>query len=793
MNEHALRLLDFGRARESAAGYCLSEEGRERLLTEEPLVDPAALAALKEAASVLLLELRGDRPLAELPFPPVAGPVRILSKEGTALEIEDLYALGLWSESFTAFIAWLSRIQGSVPALVASELAAAPDLAPVTKRVWRLINKDGTLRDLPELREARDRIARTHRDIAALTDSFFRNPETRALLQSDTPTVRDGRTVLALRANFRGRIKGIVHEVSSTGQTVFVEPEELVQKNNDLVQEEARYRLELARLLREATADLHPAAADLAAARGLMARLDGLYARARQAKVSGLVFARDLPEGFVLRTARHPALGPGAVPIDVELPPGTRTLLITGPNTGGKTVTLKTIGLFALMNQLGLALPAAPETGFAVFDSVFADIGDEQSIDQSLSTFSGHMRVIGEICRGAGPRSLVLLDELGSGTDPEEGSAVAMGLLDFFIERSSLTILTTHHGILKNYGYTRAGCLNASMDFDGASLRPTYRVLMGIPGESRALDIAVQHGLPLDIVSGARKYLAEERADVSELIRGLSDKHRKLEDLEEERKGRLREAMEAQRKADLSKLRVRQRELELREEGVGELRKLLSQSRKTLENLVRDLREGGLTPESTKEVKAFLAGLAGGVEEAEGGLEGFRAAIEGEDREARGGAAETGPLGPGVRVLAGPLRRNGTVLRAGKKGHWLVEVGSLRLSFPESELSVLGEEAPSRTQVAVELAPRGEDGSTRAVFELDLRGYRLAAALGAVEKQIDAAALQGLSLFSLLHGTGEGILGKGIHEYLRGHPAIADFHFSRPEEGGYGKTVVRLK
>ncbi len=794
MNEHALGLLDFARVREATASYCLSEEGREALLSALPLTDSEAITVLKDSASAILAELRDGRPLPELAFPPVRDSVRGLSKEGHFLEVEELYGLALWSESAMSLLSWLGMIQTELPSAVATELSKFPALGGVPKPVWRIIHKDGSLKDLPELKAARDRVARINREIATLTDSFFRNPETRSLLQSDEPTLRDGRTVLALNANFKGRIKGIVHSVSSTGQTVFVEPEELVSRNNDLVQEEARYRMEVARILREASEAIRPEAGAISIAREILGSLDGLVARAREAKATGRIFAAQLPSGFVLRTGRHPALGPRAVPIDVELPEGTRTLIITGPNTGGKTVTLKTIGLLALMNQFGLALPAGPGTGFAVFDAVFADIGDEQSIDQSLSTFSGHMRTIGSICGGITGRSLVLLDELGSGTDPEEGSAVAMGLLDFFIARKSLTILTTHHGILKNYGYTRPGCLNACMDFDAASLQPTYRVLMGVPGESRALDIAAQHGLPDEVVAAARGYLDEERADVSELIKGLSERHRKLEDLESERKGRLREAMDSQRRADLASLRVRQREIELREEGVSGLKRQLSESRKTLENLVRGLREGGITPESTHEVKAFLGQLAVLTDDAKGDLERFRedSLPEPPPVEAATGAAP--PFGPGVAVLAGSARRRGVIVRAAKKGHWLVETNSMRLTLPESELTALANSGPvTRTEVAVELAPRGDTGRSTAVFELDLRGFRLAAAIEAVEKQVDAASLQGLSVFTLLHGTGEGILGKGIHDYLKTRAGIADYHFARPEEGGYGKTVVSLQ
>jgi DNA mismatch repair protein MutS2 len=806
-DERTLRLLEFGRIREDVAGYCLSEEGREALLAEEPHTDAAEVAALKASVSSIIALFQEGREIPSISFPEIGLPAKAIAKKGSALEEPELYALGLWAESYAVF---LSFMKGAKEDGIASLLASAPDLAPIGRVVFRVINKDGSLRDLPELRDARSRIARINRDIQAVTDSYYKDQDIRSMLNSDEPTQRDGRTVLPVRVNFKGRVRGIVHEVSSTGQTVFIEPEELVLKNNELIQEEARYRQELLRVLREATEKLFEHASALEAARSLLSSLDGIYARARHSRVGGLFMARDLASGFTLRRARHPVLGPRAVPIDVELPEGTRTLIITGPNTGGKTVTLKTIGLLALMNQFGLGVPAAPESGFAVFDSVHADIGDEQSIDQSLSTFSGHIRVIGGILSSATERSLVLLDELGSGTDPEEGCAMAMSLLDTFIERGCLTVLTTHHGILKNYGYSKKACLNASMDFDKASLSPTYRILMGVPGESRALEVASKNGLPAAIVEGARKYLAEERADVSELIRGLTEKHRELEDIEVDRRRRLRDAKEAQRKADLSTLRARQKELELREQGVGDLRLLLSESRKTLENLVKEIREGEITPEKTRGVKDFLSSLAAEVGAEEKALE--KARVEPEESSSQGIDEEYDfetadknnaarpqravvPLAvcEGASVLVGQGRKRGLVIRKAKKGYWVVETESVRLTLPEADLVPVAQSPATKTSVQVELAPRGEDGRAKAVFELDLRGFRLLEALGAVEKQVDAAALQGLALFQIIHGTGEGVLGKGIHDYLRNNPAVADYYFARPEEGGYGKTIVRLK
>jgi DNA mismatch repair protein MutS2 len=285
-------------------------------------------------------------------------------------------------------------------------------------------------------------------------------------------------------------------------------------------------------------------------------------------------------------------------------------VIITGPNTGGKTVTLKTAGLFALMNQSGLALPAA-EAALPLFDGVYADIGDEQSLSQSLSTFSAHMTNIAAIARHAGEHSLVLLDELGAGTDPEEGSAIAMAILDHFIETQSTVILTTHHGMLKNYGYSRAGVENASAEFDRQTLSPTYRIIMGIPGESRALDIAERNGLPPALVERARSYLDKERADVSALIAGLKEKRRELEEASVSAREAEKRIEEERREADLRELSLRRREQLLKEEGAVEFRRFLLESRKTLENLVRELREGELGRDKTLAVKEFIRGLEG--------------------------------------------------------------------------------------------------------------------------------------------------------------------------------------
>jgi DNA mismatch repair protein MutS2 len=473
---------------------------------------------------------------------------------------------------------------------------------------------------------------------------------------------------------------------------------------------------------------------------------------------------------------------------------GTRTLIITGPNTGGKTVALKTLGLFALMNQSGLALPSEEGSVLPVFDGIYADIGDEQSISQSLSTFSAHISNISAITYCATENSLVLLDELGSGTDPEEGGAIAMAVLDFLIEKKSRMIITTHHGILKNYGYTREGVENASVEFDGQTLSPTYRIINGVPGESRALDIASANGLDHGIVEKARNYIDEEKSDVSALITGLEQKHKELAGIEMQSTIEQNRLREAKRKADLKELQLRQKELELKRETVGKLQLLLRESRKTLENLVRELREGELDRDKTLKVKEFLNELARNVEDESAALDEEERAVSEQFSDTESGVPAAADFAPGMEVFAGPSKQRGVILRLDKKSaagdSWIIETGSLKVSFPEKDLipAVPVKDTRSSASWAAELG-----ASTGAVFELKLLGMRLEDATEALRRQIEAASLSGLKSFSVIHGKGSGILQKGIHDYLKKDPAVADYYFSRPELGGFGRTEVILR
>jgi DNA mismatch repair protein MutS2 len=800
-NEKTLRLLEFDAVRTRVAACALSGEAGRIILEAEPLCEREETARLKSLVSTALDLMNSGTNERREDFPDLAGLFPRLETQGAVLETGEALALGIFLERGRNFTTWLAGAGGDSP--LGPLLAALPDCSAPEAEIFRIIDREGRIRDLKELREIRKRIQSLTKDLENASSRYTASEEIRRMLQSGVPSQRDGRMVLAVKANFRGRIKGIVHEVSSTGQTVFVEPEEVVEKNNELLLENRRLESEIRRILREMTGHLSAFRDDLARFHAGILYLETVRARARYGFETRGHFAGEDPAGaLVLKQARHPLLGPGAVPLDFSMAPGKRTVIITGPNTGGKTVALKTAGILALMNQSGLPLPAGEGTCLPVFDGIYADIGDEQSLSQSLSTFSAHMTNMADIISRAGENSLVLLDELGSGTDPEEGSAIAMAILDHFIETKTYLIVTTHHGILKNYGYTREGVENASMEFDRRTLSPTFRIVMGIPGESRALEIAARNGLPADIVARAKTYLAEEQADISALIAGLRGKHREFDALVLAGKEEEKRLREERRKADLKELRLRQQELQLKIEGAGNLRRLLGESRKTLENLVRELKEGELTREKTLKVKEFLSELEASAQREDSGLEQEERILAEERRRLENGdtppagGERAAPFAAGTEVLAGASRLRGRVLRLDKKAagtkpaHWIVETGSLKVSFPETELIAL---APSRKEQKPLIARPDLASPAGAQMEISLRGMRLEEALEALRRQIDGAVLAGLHSFAVIHGKGEGILQKGVHEYLGNDGAVADYYFSRPEMGGFGRTEVVLK
>lgn len=841
MDKKTLSEIDYYRLREEVAGYCVSLEGKNSLLEREPLTNSNEIEKLKNLSREWCAYLNRTHNSPFGGWEPIHQLFAIIKTTGASLTLEQVRSLG-------QFVTSVSRVRQSITIhqtdlelkLLPAELAKIPDSADTEKKIFHIITPDGELRELPEIVAIRKQIASLNQKIKLIMQKFTSDQKLANVLESSVPVLRSGRQVLAVKASQQNRIPGIIHEVSQTAQTVYIEPEEAVRCSNELIQKETELLQVINQILTELTGELQPSIPFFKAALPIMCLFDTTLAAARWGNEHNCVYAdQAINEPPYLRQARHPLLGEKAVPIDVRFMDGKRVLIITGPNTGGKTVTLKTFALFAMLNQSGFPVPAAEGTRLNVFKDVFADIGDSQNMDMNLSTFSGHMKNIACAVEGAGPETLVLLDELGSGTDPQEGTAISMSVLDKLIEKQSFVLVTTHMGILKNYGFTNPACVNASVEFNKGTLSPSYHLMMGVPGESHALDIAAKSGLPEEIVKHAREYIATEQADVSALIRGLNRKHVELNKVQREAEKAAAQNQEKYEKLKARELDLRRKENDLKKGKQQELNDFLIHSRRQLENLVRTLKEGEVTREKTVGVKQFISELTSETERLEKKIEAEEEKLAKDEQAAElqsraasvkhsvsnkktkkklsnaealklatsnyAGSERTKDSGSpavveklrfevGASVLAGSARTPGVLIEKAGKNSWQVQFGSVKMLMKEKDLHLVASDkavvvAPS---ISIDLAG-SEDEIERPVFELRLLGMRADEAIHALEHQIDLCALNNFPHFSVIHGKGDGILKQAVRDYLSHCPIVADFEQAPAEDGGAGKTYVTLK
>ena len=642
----------------------------------------------------------------------------------------------------------------------------------------------------------------SHDRLLSQLERMVQSSETSRYLQDAIITQRDGRYVIPVRADDRRHIDGIVHDQSASGATVYVEPSSIVKKNNQYRQLQLDERDEVRRVLSELTAKVGQHAEVLFEMIDALADLDLTLARAKYAEAihatePTLHPIRVSKDGERVRPkrgrirlfeARHPLLDPGeVVPVDVELFAKNYALIITGPNTGGKTVTLKTVGLLALMAQSGLHIPAHPQSEICLFKKIFADIGDEQSIEQSLSTFSGHINNIIHILEQADAQSLVILDELGAGTDPQEGAALARSLLTYLLERGITTLVTTHHPELKAYAHATEGAVNASMEFDLKTLRPTYNLTIGLPGRSNALAIAERLGLPVDIIEGAR-----QKIDPAEL---------KADDLLDEIYKQRKRAGQARDRAERAKedaIRMRAELAERLAEIEDERRQVLEEARQEAEADLNAIRE---EIRSLKQELRTARQPLDVIEEAEQKIETMAEEVE-EPVERQAPEPEMipsqGPLRLGAKVEVRSLGKKGIVQAIGENKAE-VQVGRLRVRAKLSDLVVQGEPVEEESAPAEEAEVKRSE--RRVVehkhespgVELDLRGQRAEEALTALERYIDQAYLARLPWVRIIHGKGTGKLRDVVRSALDSHPQVRTFQGGKPNEGGEGVTVAEIR
>jgi DNA mismatch repair protein MutS2 len=796
MNEKSVNVLELPKILEQVARHSSFSAGAELIRQLTPTTDlREALAWQQETteARALLdakseLTLGGARDVREAATQATHG---IILEPQTFLDIRGTLRRA------TTIRRTLGRLRGQFPVL-ADIADSLEECTALQGEISQVLDDNGNVVD-----SASPRLAIIRRDMRQAFDrlqgrltNLINDPNRAKFLQEQLITQRNGRYVIPLRAEFKGRIPGIVHDSSSSGATIFIEPLATVELNNAWRELQIEEENEIRRIL-QALTDLvgHEAEFIIHTVEGL-ARLDMIlakakYAEAIRATAPKLVGFRP-GEGskhpgstIKLEGARHPLLNPHTVvPIDLALDEDTYCLVITGPNTGGKTVALKTVGLLTLMAQCGLHIPANAGAELSVFEGVYADIGDEQSIEQSLSTFSAHMTNTINILREANSKSLVILDELGAGTDPAEGSALARAILSYLLDRSVTMLVTTHHPELKVYSHDRKGVRNASVEFDLETLRPTYHLVVGIPGRSNALAIATRLGLPEEIIADARSMVGTEELIADDLLDELARTR------EETRKARDAAILQQERAEELKReLRQRLDDVESeRRDVIAETRRIAERELEELRQEVRRLRHSlqaaGQPLEAIKRVEAeafdLKSSLGAPVENVTDIPE-----IDAEQPQFR--------LGEIVWVSS--LKSEGEITElSGYDAE--VAIGRLRVraKLDELEKRPRSERKASRQPAGRERNERDRQMTRGASpgLELDLRGAKVEDALSQVDSYIDAAYMAGLPFVRIIHGKGTGALRKAIREALHQHPLVSNYQRGDEKEGGDGVTVVNL-
>ena len=643
----------------------------------------------------------------------------------------------------------------------------------------------------PELADIRRHMRAAAGKGRSILQKIVSSPSYARVLQEALITERNGRFVVPVKSECRGEMPGLVHDVSSSGATVFVEPMSVVQANNELKEWEAKEKKEVERILRELSASAASASENILWSYDVLTHLDLIFARGQLAyRMMGTAPKLLRRSSVVLHRARHPLLDGGkVVPISLSLGEAYNTLVITGPNTGGKTVTLKTVGLLVLMAQCGLQIPADDGSALGVFDRVLADVGDEQSIEQSLSTFSAHMNNIVRMLQEADEKSLVLFDELGAGTDPVEGAALAISIIEHIREGGSLVAATTHYAELKTYAMTTEGVENASCEFDVETLRPTYRLLVGIPGKSNAFAISRRLGLPESVIDRAREQMGRESLHFEDVLTRLEEKRQALEKEQAEA-----ERLRLQREEDAKKAREFREQMEkarenARRRGENEAKRMLENARAASDEVFRELKEAQKKSRDTswQELNDLRAGIRRSLNEATEEL-GIR------EEEEEPIPKPSRPIVKGDMVEMAGVRRAAEVTAV--EGDMLtLRAGSMSMKVRADSVRLI-EEEERRRRKDTRPEPKGGvriESSSRAASELDIRGLDALEAEAQVSLFLDAAVMAHRTEVTVIHGKGTGVLRKTVHAMLKGDRRVKRFRLGVYGEGESGVTVVELK
>ena len=785
LSEATLQTLEFDKLREGIALRASSILGREEILGLRPSSDPEIVRSRLRPVDEAIHLIAFDDPVSLTRAPDIRDPLQACRTIGAILVISELLAVGEVLYGTRRLHDYIIKRQEKYPSIyqLLKQLTPQPqleeDLAkaldPATETV-----RDAASSELRRLRRSIEQVQSSIREkveamAAGLSDS---------VVQDRLVTIRNGRHVIPVRESHKGSVQGIIHDQSATGQTLFIEPMVSVELGNRLRQLEHAEKQEVERILKMLTERV--AAVYDAVQQNLivLSKFDAIYAKA--------IYCRDLDctppifnalGAFRLRGARHPLLAArlrteeresDLIPLDVTL--GTDeywTLILTGPNAGGKTVALKTVGLLTLMAQSGLPIPADENSELPILSGVFADIGDKQSIENDLSTFSSHASNLARICDETDRDSLVLLDEIGSSTDPDQGSALAMSLLGTLTERGTRTIATTHHGPLKAFAHSTPGIENGSMAFDSQTLQPTFQLRLKVPGSSYAFEIARRFGIPADVIDKAIEIAGSEVGRVESLIQDLDETHRTYQDQLEEIEA---ERLEIEGTKAIFKTRladVEKREKDLKHSSETEARRILDGANALIERTVEDIRHNKADRNSIRTAHEVVAQEKARLD----------AALKARARPAP-------PVSAGDRVFIARLGKEGTVINEpGSSGRILVQVESLRVEVSPTEIEFRSKPDVENTR---EPARATSNLSDNVKLDVDLRGLTFDEASDVVDRYLDELSLAGMERATIIHGKGTGALRQKIGDFLKGHPLVRAQRLGGLGEGGDGVTVIEL-
>ncbi|WLR50160.1 endonuclease MutS2 [Bacillus tianshenii] len=786
MFKRVMRVLEYDKIKEKLQTYAASSLGKEKAERLKPAYELEevidAQAKTDEAAKVL--RLKGSFPLGGI-FD-VRPSVKRAEIGGilNARELLDISSTIYASRQAKQYVLNMLEEEIELP-IMEGYIDELQTLVELERSINNCIDDNGGVMDgaSDRLRSIRSKLRTTESRIREKLENITRSSSTQKMLSDSIVTIRNDRYVVPVKQEYRTAFGGMVHDQSSSGATLFIEPQSVVTLNNQLMEARVQEKQEIEKILQELTVLVAEDAYALRVNVDILAELDFMFTKARFGQSMKASKPEMNNDGVIdLKKARHPLIPVDeVVPNDIELGEDFTTIVITGPNTGGKTVTLKTLGLLTLMAQSGLQVPALDGSKMTVFKAVYADIGDEQSIEQSLSTFSSHMTNIVDILEKVDHESLVLFDELGAGTDPQEGAALAIALLDEVYNRGARVVATTHYPELKAYGYNREGVMNASVEFNVETLSPTYRLLLGVPGRSNAFEISKRLGLADTIIDKAKSHMSAESNKVENMIASLEESKKRAE-AEMEDTVRLREEAETIRHDLEEKFAAFQDERdEMYEKAQQEAKQAVKKAKAEADEIIKNLRK--LQQEKHADVKEHE------LIEARKQLEDAAPELKKSKKKAQPKAKQQKELMPGDEVKVLTFNQKGHIISKTGNNEYEVQIGIMKMKVKTEDLQFIN--TPKQVEKKPLASVKGKNYHVKP--ELDLRGERYEDAQLRLEKYIDDALLAGYPSVTIIHGKGTGALRKGVHDYLNGHRSVKNIRLGGMNEGGSGATVADLK